>query len=162
MSDLLTLIEEGRRLLDEARPEIKVVMVTHNPPEADGPGTHKSHVVYTSGGNTHHYVVNTKEHPKKAGTHTIHKVTPEGEPTKDAEGKDEPPIHKAPVAKKDFETHGGPQLHQYLVRSFTDRLHPAEPKRRGFYSPETSKEEMPKEPPKKKGIYPPKSAAQPA
>lgn len=130
MSDLETLLAQGQNLLAEAKPEVKSVEVVHFPEDPENPLTHKSHVRYKMGKHVHHYDLHTMEHPTKAGSHTVHKTSPEGEPLMDAEGKYEPPLHLQQVTKKDFKTHGGHQLHLLMVKSFTDRLHPAETNRK--------------------------------
>jgi len=129
MSDLQKLIEEGQRLLNEAKPQIKSVEVTHDAPEADDPNNHSSHVRYSINGKEHHYELSTQENPKW-GVHHVHQTSPDWEPLKSADGKDEPPIHKQKIPKEDFKTHGGHKVHMLLVKNFTDRLHPIEPKRK--------------------------------
>jgi hypothetical protein len=141
MSDLQKLIEEGRKLLDETKPVVKSVEVTHDAPDPENPGTHSTHVRYALGGNEHHYELSTQEHPKGGGIHHVHKTSPDGEPVKDAEGKEEPPIHHQKVQKQDLKSLGGHKVHQLLVKRFTDRLHPTEPKRaESLRIPRTEKE----------------------
>lgn len=139
MSDLKRLIAEGQRLLAEAKPEVKSVEVTHFPQEDESPGLHKTSVKYAHGKNIHYYELSTLEQPKKAGWHTVHKVTPDGEPIEGDEGEPETLIHNQAVLRKDFQTHGGRKVHQLLVKNFTDRLHPSAPKQQSLIPKEPSK-----------------------
>lgn len=163
MSDLQTLIEEGQRLL-EAKPEMKSVEVTHFPPETGTPGaapgtapqTHKSNVVYSVGKKTHHYTLATTEVPKKGAVHTVHMTSPNGEPLVGVGGEVEPPIHQQAVDVKTLAANGGPQMHQFLVKGFTDRLHPVKPGGKGLVPIDTAKNELSKEAPKRNSLHPPK------
>lgn len=155
MSDLQALIEEGQRLL-EAKPEMKSVEITHHAPEADAPGTHKSSVAYSVGGKTHHYSLATTEIPKQGAMHTVHMTSPNGEPLLGVGGEEDPPIHQQAVDVKALATHGGPEMHKFHVKGFTDRLHPVTSRKKGLFPPDNTKKELPKEAPKRNSLQPPK------
>lgn len=130
MSRLPKLIEEGQRLLAEAKAEVKSVEIVHHANDPENPLTHKTHVRYKHGKNVHHYAIHTMEHPTEDGSHTVHKTTPDGEPLTNGEGQHEDPLHIQQVLKKHFKKHGGHTLHRQLVKNFTDRFHPAEHNRK--------------------------------